>query len=63
MFSEIIKSFKKYQKEVLMDYQVASRDIEEGSTNLDRTISTDISVDDWLFYIILNNLFAKLMDK
>ena len=63
VFSEIIKSFKKYQKEVLMDYKVAAKDIEEGSTNLDRTISTDISVDDWSFYIILNNLFAKLMDK
>mgnify|MGYP000873613678 FL=1 len=46
-----------------MDYKVAAKDIEEGSTNLDRTISTDISVDDWSFYIILNNLFAKLMDK
>ena len=63
VFSEIVRSFKKYQKEVLMDYKVASKDIEEGSTNLERTISTDISVDDWSFYIILNNLFAKLMDK
>ena len=63
VFTEIIKSFKKYQKEVLMDYAVAAQDIEEGSTNLDRIINKDISVDDWLFYIILNNLFAKLMDK
>jgi len=46
-----------------MDYKVASKDIDEGLKSLDRTISSDISVDDWLFYIILNNLFAKLMDK
>ena len=63
-FEEITSVYKRFQAEVIKDFQIASKDLESiGQGNLDKPVDKNIDVDDWVLYIILNNLFAKLMTK
>lgn len=63
-FSEIIRVYKKFQVEILADYKFAADDLKKiGEGGLNKPVNKNIDVDDWVLYIILNNLFSKLMNK
>lgn len=63
-FDEIIEVFKDFQQRVLEDFQIATNELSKAQGSaLGNKLSKDIDVDDWAMYIILNNLFSKLMTK
>ena len=63
-FTEIIHVYKKFQVKVLDDYAHAAKHMDDSNDDiLDRPIDSNIDVDDWILYIILNNLFSKLLTK
>ena len=65
LFSDIIRVFSEFQDEVLRDIDEIDKEMPDpgNPSAMQKNLPEKLGVDDWSLYIILNNLFSKLMTR